>query len=357
PERLRPARSVPPVRRVAHQCARRGRPGLRAQCHRRARYRALSRRWRQFGSRLRLPHARTDDQRRHRRRPRPAHRQRRGGASVDRPPARTPRRGLRRCRQRRRPLAGDASCIRLRRRPALPQPGGTAAHRPCLRPGRAPVARARERRRRLLSAMQADPPDAAAAPAPAPAPVPTPAAGAPTPRRRAHRPLRWAASFVVAVVVVAAALVGALIWALHDASGSAWLLGHVPRLKVTAPRGSLLGDFAAGRRDIVLPGSAGTIRLDQPRWHALAASPGDHGRWLRLTIDTLHVDRVTILPAVRSPATPATPMSPPTSLRLPVEIVIREASVDTLRFGGSADAPEVTAVHGRIHLGAVGGAS
>ena len=193
--------------------------------------------------------------------------------------------------------------------------------------------------------MQPDSPDAA------------PAAAPTSPRRQSHRPLRWAASFVLGLIVVAAALVGALFWALHDASGSAWLLNHVPQLKVTSPRGSLLGDFAAERVDIVLPGTAGTIRLDQPRWHALAATPGDHGRWLRLTIDTLHADRVTFLPATKPPATPASPMSPPTSLRLPIEVVIRDASVDTLRFGSADAAPAVTALHGRIHLGAIGGAS
>ncbi len=54
-------------------------------------------------------------------------------------------------------------------------------------------------------------------------------------------------------VLAALALIGLLLltalgtawWAARTASGSAWLLSLVPNLKVTGPRGALLGDFEA----------------------------------------------------------------------------------------------------------------
>jgi len=127
-----------------------------------------------------------------------------------------------------------------------------------------------------------------------------------------------------------------------------------PQLKVVAPRGSLLGDFSAERIDITLPGTSGLLRLDAPHWQALEASRGSAGRWLHLTIASLHADRVTLVPGEATPATQA-PSSPPETLRLPVEIEIRQASVDELRIGAGDDAFALRALRARIHLGAEGG--
>src|SRR5450755_3094600 len=121
-----------------------------------------------------------------------------------------------------------------------------------------------------------------------PAPSQLPAA----PPRARRRLWRWLGG--------GAALLVALVWALHHPSGSAWLLTLVPRLTIVAPEGSLIGDFAARRIDVTLPGTSGVLRLDAPRWHALGAARGDHGRWLRLTIATLHADRVVLLRSERA---------------------------------------------------------
>ena len=178
-----------------------------------------------------------------------------------------------------------------------------------------------------------------------------------TPRRTsARRVRRWLGASLAAIVLFGGLLLALLFWALHNATGSAWLVTLLPQLKIVAPKGSLLGDFAAARIDITLPGSSGVLRLDAPRWHALHAARGDHGRWLHLRIDTLHADRVTLLRSDKPAPAVAEPASPPRTLRLPVEIEIHEASVDELRFGAREDAPTLHALRGRIHLGAEGGA-
>ena len=177
-----------------------------------------------------------------------------------------------------------------------------------------------------------------------------------TPRRTsARRVRRWLGASLAAIVLFGGLLLALLFWALHNATGSAWLVTLLPQLKIVAPKGSLLGDFAAARIDITLPGSSGVLRLDAPRWHALHAARGDHGRWLHLRIDTLHADRVTLLRSDKPAPAVAEPASPPRTLRLPVEIEIHEASVDELRFGAREDAPTLHALRGRIHLGAAFG--
>jgi translocation and assembly module TamB len=177
------------------------------------------------------------------------------------------------------------------------------------------------------------------------------------PARAARRRFaRWLAASFASLVLLAGALVALVLWALHSAGGSAWLVTLVPQLQVIAPQGSLLGDFAAQRIDITLPGTSGVLRLDAPRWQALAATGGDHGRWLHLTIATLHADRITLLHSAKPAPASSEPASPPSTLRLPLEIEIREASVDELRFGANDDAPTLRALHARVHLGDQGGA-
>jgi len=171
-----------------------------------------------------------------------------------------------------------------------------------------------------------------------------------TPRRR--RLALWLASAVCAVAVLAAIAIGALVGAFHHAGASAWLLGFVPGLTVIEPKGSLIGDFAAKQVVYVVAG-VGELRLDAPRWHALAAGRSTDGRWLHLTIDTLHADRAVW--TAHQTKTSAGPATLPQSLRLPVEIEVREAGVDELRVGAD-DAMPIHDLHARVHLGADAGA-
>ncbi|MEO8312503.1 MAG: translocation/assembly module TamB domain-containing protein, partial [Caldimonas sp.] len=183
--------------------------------------------------------------------------------------------------------------------------------------------------------------------------APIDAAAATAPRRsRARRAVLWTGAALATLAIVLALALGAVIWSVKHPAGSAWLLGFVPGLTVVEPKGSLVGDFAATRVVYVVPG-VGELRLDAPRWHALAATRGDGGRWLHLVIDTLHADRA-VWVAHKAPA-PAGPATLPQTLRLPIEIEVREASVDELRVGG-VDAMPVRGVRARVHLGADGGA-
>jgi translocation and assembly module TamB len=184
--------------------------------------------------------------------------------------------------------------------------------------------------------------------------------GVPTAPARARRPRRhrrawpWLAGLAGVLLLLVGALVGGLFWAVHSPTGSAWLLARVPQVRVVAPKGSLVGDFAAERIDVVVAGS-GVLRLDAPRWQGLRVFRSDRGRWLHLDIDRLHADRVTWLPVETTRATAAEPMRPPQSLRLPIELEVRAASVGELRIG-SADATPVRDLRSRVHLGSEGGA-
>ena len=157
------------------------------------------------------------------------------------------------------------------------------------------------------------------------------------------------------LVVLALAAVATVWWAVQSTSGTAWLATFVPRLTIVGQKGSLVGDFSAERIEIGLPGTIGTLRLDAPRWHALAATRGGDGRWLRLVIDTLHADRVVLLPSTETAPATSEPTTPPATLRLPIEIEIRAADVDELRFGADASATTVRQLRARVHLGADGG--
>ena len=190
------------------------------------------------------------------------------------------------------------------------------------------------------------------------APIASPPAGLPPPPppRRRRRYLRWLGGGAALLVVLAAIAGGVLVWVLHTAAGSAWVVTLAPQLKVVAPRGSLLGDFSAERIEITLPGTSGVLRLDAPSWQALEASRGSAGRWLHLTIASLHADRVSLLPGAAAPTERAAAATPPQTLRLPVEIEVREASVGELRIGAGDDAFVLRALRGRVHLGAEDGA-
>ncbi|HZW75205.1 MAG TPA: hypothetical protein VFF43_16790, partial [Caldimonas sp.] len=166
-----------------------------------------------------------------------------------------------------------------------------------------------------------------------------------------RRAWRWLGGTFALLVFLVVATIAALLWALHDAGGSAWLLGRIPQLTVVGPRGSLIGDFAAERIEIAFPGS-GVLRLDAPSWHALAAARGDRGRWLRLHIAALHADRITWLKDAAAP--PGEPARPPATLRVPVEVEVDTATVDELRIGDD-DAMPIRMLKARVHIGADGG--
>ena len=186
--------------------------------------------------------------------------------------------------------------------------------------------------------------------------VPETARSAPPPElthRMAH-PWRWIGGAIALVALLIASVVGVIAWALTTAGGTAWVLERAPGVSVVAPNGALIGDFSAERLDAVVPGT-GTLRLEQLAWQGLRLARADAGRWLSVTIERLRVDRVTFLPSPAPASADKAPLAAPRSLRLPVEVIVRDAGVREFRYG-AADAVPLRALRLSLHLGAEGGA-
>ena len=174
----------------------------------------------------------------------------------------------------------------------------------------------------------------------------------PPPSRRLWPAFAWT-SAAMALPLMLALMLAALIWAVGSASGTAWLLGSLPGLAVTAPQGSLAGDFAADRLEIALPGGAASDRIviGGLRWHSLSlARTPSSATWLRLVIDGLHADRVDVLIT----PDPKAPLVPPQSLELPIEIEARAVEIDVLHAAALSGQP-LLRVRGDVHLSADGG--
>lgn len=127
------------------------------------------------------------------------------------------------------------------------------------------------------------------------------------------------------LVLIAALALGTGTWLLTRASGSAWLLTHLPGVEVEAPQGSLLGDFSAGRVLLHWPG--GSLELRGLRWAGLGVRAGAR----LLAASELVVDEVTL-----HDESGDTPVEAPTDLSLPVGV-----HVERLRIGRLSWDPEL----------------
>lgn len=143
-------------------------------------------------------------------------------------------------------------------------------------------------------------------------------------RRLAGRVLR---TLLALPLLLLAAL--AMAWALaHGEAFSAWLLGRLPGVTVTDPRGALLGDFQAARIDIALP-RGGRLWLASPGWQGLrlvwdAAAPWGVG----VRAERVEADRLA-LNWVSDPASP--PTGAPSALALPVSISVSQVRIQEAR--------------------------
>lgn len=169
---------------------------------------------------------------------------------------------------------------------------------------------------------------------------------APAPTRRRLRGSQVLLLVLLALPLAAAAFVA---WALRSESGSAWLLSMVPGLRVSAPQGSLLGDFAAQRVEIALP-RGGAVRIDALRWKGLALRPGS-GAWrLGVAVDRLEAAQVEVRPG----ASDGTPLGAPASLALPVELQVAALQVGSVTITPLGATP-LRGLQAALHLGADGG--
>ncbi|HMN75570.1 MAG TPA: translocation/assembly module TamB domain-containing protein [Burkholderiaceae bacterium] len=187
---------------------------------------------------------------------------------------------------------------------------------------------------------EAESPAAPAAPAPPPAPKPRIA-------RRWASALGWT---LVPIVLALGLLWAALWWMLHDERGTRWLLYALPGVAVTAPSGSLIGDFAAERVEIALPGGAkDRIVLGGLRWNGLTlAWPQAATSWLRIEVERLQAERVNVQ-IESDPDAP--PLAPPLDLTLPVELEVRALHIGALHATPLGDAP-LRALDASLALGA-----
>jgi translocation and assembly module TamB len=175
---------------------------------------------------------------------------------------------------------------------------------------------------------------------PSPAPI-TPAA-----RRR----VRPAVVLLLVVALLAGALATALWWTLRSEAGTAWLLQQVPGLRVTGPKGRLLGDFEAERIEAALP-RAGVLTLEGAGWRGLRIERAYGQVPWRVVVERLYAARVDIQPGAPS----GEPVRAPTGLGLPVEVVVEALEVQRLQ-GAPLGETAVRDLRARVHLGADGGA-
>jgi len=177
------------------------------------------------------------------------------------------------------------------------------------------------------------------------------------PRRRWRLALALPAALVSAAVAGLVAIAALVVWSAGSAPGTAWLVAHLPGVRITTASGTLLGDFAAQRVELALPGNTGTLVFDGVAWHGLRLGHSPGHALGGIVIDELRAARVD-LRLTLNPA--AVPLSAPTDLRLPMEIDIRSLQVGELHIAPAGAPPNggmlLRQLDARLHLGAAGGA-
>lgn len=174
------------------------------------------------------------------------------------------------------------------------------------------------------SALPPPPPPSAEAPAAPPAP----------PRRCRGG---WLLAFAAALLLAVAGLIGGLVWSVGSEAGSRLLLSWLPGLRVVAPSGVLMGDFAAERVEIALP-RGGALVLTQLRWQGLRFEREAAAPWLvRLAVHRLEAGRAE-LRWVPGPSS-TTPSEPINELQLPMGVEIGSLRLGELRLVDSTMAP------------------
>ncbi|HWH81955.1 MAG TPA: hypothetical protein VNU71_06940, partial [Burkholderiaceae bacterium] len=179
-------------------------------------------------------------------------------------------------------------------------------------------------------------------------PAASPAAA---PRRRGRRIALALLVPLVAMLALGLGAAGFVGWALRSEPGSAWLLSVLPGVQVEAPQGTLLGDFAARRATIALPGGD-RFDVSDLGWRGLRLERAAAPLWGRVVIESLSARRVDV---VLAPAQGNASPGAPTSLRLPVELDLRRLRIAELHAAALGDRP-LRELSAQLHLGAGAGA-
>ncbi len=166
------------------------------------------------------------------------------------------------------------------------------------------------------------------------------------PRARLHG-VRWLFTLLLVLPLAVAALVAL---SLRSEAGTAWLLTLVPGLRVTAPQGTLLGDFGAQRVEIALP-RGGAVVIDALRWQGLTLGHGSGAWHVAVTVERLEAAQVEVRPG----ASDGAPLSVPESLALPFELRVTALRAGRVKIVPLGDEP-LRDLQAGLHLGADGGA-
>ena len=168
---------------------------------------------------------------------------------------------------------------------------------------------------------------------------------APHAPRRLWRTLLISGAILITTITVAGA------WLVGSQGGNAWLLGHVPGVKVSGFAGRLLGgplsasriDAALGDRKLRITG----LSWQDARWQWRPFE----GAWVGLTLVAPRIERIDV-GAAANPAAKAPPLELPTSLRLPIALSLQDLHIGTLHIDGQAP---MTGVAASVELGAHNG--
>ncbi len=175
------------------------------------------------------------------------------------------------------------------------------------------------------------------------------------PARPPRRRIRWRIallSLASLIVLLLIAVPLGLVYTLKSQNGSSWLLGQLPGLTVTKPRGSLLGDFDAERIEYRF-GDGGLLILEDPQWRGLAVSrsPLD-GHYVAIHLQKLQSRKATLV--LPKPDPDPEPLAPPTDLRFPLTLKIDQLAVGEFSTAALGDKP-VRDLRARIEIGSEAG--
>ncbi len=182
-------------------------------------------------------------------------------------------------------------------------------------------------------------------------------AGSPSPANASARKRRsrWRiglAALALGLLLLIIAVPLGLVWSLKSETGSVWLLGQVPGLTITSPRGSLLGDFEAERIEYRF-GEGGMLILEDPRWRGLVVSRSRlDGHWVAVNLRSLQSRRAELILPKLPPSTD--PLVPPADLRLPLSVKIDQLTLGEFSTAALGDKP-VRDLRASIELGSEAG--
>jgi len=183
-------------------------------------------------------------------------------------------------------------------------------------------------------------------------PEPTSQPSGRVPRSARQRVLLAVLALVALLLALAVAVVGVGAWAWNSAWAQQRVLPHVPGLTLEAPQGRLNGG-AFGAQRLRWEGPDLVVEIDALRWaDAQWRWRPSAGAWVGLTLAQPQARSVRV---TRKPTAPkaAEPLRPPSSLKLPLEALLKGLRLGSVQLDGDT---LLTALEADLHLGADSGA-